>query len=497
MCYTGDESKKTEKDEVIDPRCIVEFRPVDNWKGEYGFDWFRRGDTKERFNKKDNKSSYSTLVGKYIPKVLYNAIFSTTIRQNDFKRIAKYDKNTKEATDQNTQNDCLNELCKEYLRREIRGENRLYYIPTLSLFYNNYLINENKWGPTKAVVKLLIDAKDIKRLEFICDEGIIVETDTVNHENSLLEIDSRLPDGSEYISDNPKKYIDIGSEKKELYLEVSSFLDSSNSKESTKSIKVYAKTEEEIKNNVVGSFSGRLNVVLSKVKVIDICIVNVRIKSNGNQCPVHKPDEIEKEKERIRKALAQAHVLPHFMPERTIDMEENQHQEYFHRTTQDNKPVMLIDVPPSQSPVSNLFDDLSAYFNSPLTEDEKTKFGEVYKLFFINKSGGMWEYDVTDPNNPHIIITGGLLGQARDLGGKETIVFKNNDSATVPHELFHCMGLEHTFENSNRHTFKALETSNLMDYSEEGFSLWKWQWEELRKNRKDFSIEDFVITNLS
>ena len=37
-------SKKTDKEEMIDSRCIVKFRPGDDWNGQYGFDWFREGD---------------------------------------------------------------------------------------------------------------------------------------------------------------------------------------------------------------------------------------------------------------------------------------------------------------------------------------------------------------------------------------------------------------------------------------------------------------------
>ena len=45
---TGDESTDLKKEEEIDPRCIVKFRPADDWEGEYGFDWFREGDYGEK-----------------------------------------------------------------------------------------------------------------------------------------------------------------------------------------------------------------------------------------------------------------------------------------------------------------------------------------------------------------------------------------------------------------------------------------------------------------
>ena len=57
---TGDESTDLKKEEEIDPRCIVKFRPADDWEGEYGFDWFREGDYGELTV--DNKRNDHTIV---------------------------------------------------------------------------------------------------------------------------------------------------------------------------------------------------------------------------------------------------------------------------------------------------------------------------------------------------------------------------------------------------------------------------------------------------
>ncbi len=44
----------------IIPKCIVEFRPTKEWKGEFGFDWLRMGDTKTK-----GDSWYKNITGKY------------------------------------------------------------------------------------------------------------------------------------------------------------------------------------------------------------------------------------------------------------------------------------------------------------------------------------------------------------------------------------------------------------------------------------------------
>lgn len=64
MCLTGDKATNVKKEEKIDPRCVVKFRPADGWKGEYGFDWFREGDHGE----KNNNGSTSQRIYKYVGK---------------------------------------------------------------------------------------------------------------------------------------------------------------------------------------------------------------------------------------------------------------------------------------------------------------------------------------------------------------------------------------------------------------------------------------------
>lgn len=55
---TGTEAKKVVNYDFIDARCIVKFRPADNWEGEYGFDWFREGDYGEVFNTNTRGSAF-------------------------------------------------------------------------------------------------------------------------------------------------------------------------------------------------------------------------------------------------------------------------------------------------------------------------------------------------------------------------------------------------------------------------------------------------------
>ena len=79
------------------------------------------------------------------------------------------------------------------------------------------------------------------------------------------------------------------------------------------------------------------------------------------------------------------------------------------------------------------------------------------------------------------------------------IILTNNNNVTAPtlvHEIAHTLGLVHSFqkdefdeeENVTAHSkyrFKELKTENIMDYSKETISFWKWQWEEMQKDDID------------
>ncbi|MGN8059997.1 hypothetical protein ACTJKN_27205 [Pedobacter sp. 22163] len=97
---------------------------------------------------------------------------------------------------------------------------------------------------------------------------------------------------------------------------------------------------------------------------------------------------------------------------------------------------------------------------------------------------------------------GYLLGRSQDIPSKKgserpsviiADIVKTNkklktspstDEATVAHEIFHSMGLQHTFVNGSKYVFKEYETDNIMDYygkktAIKSKQLYKWQWEQL------------------
>lgn len=109
------------------------------------------------------------------------------------------------------------------------------------------------------------------------------------------------------------------------------------------------------------------------------------------------------------------------------------------------------------------------------------KYESYYRVYFVKKTVG---------NSS----SGYLLGEAADLPCDDVLILDVKAAAaslklplsavnnTVPHELFHAMGVEHTFDNHSDFVFKQYHTDNVMDYGDKstgnikGIFSFKWQW---------------------
>ncbi len=67
-------------------------------------------------------------------------------------------------------------------------------------------------------------------------------------------------------------------------------------------------------------------------------------------------------------------------------------------------------------------------------------------------------------------------------GGSLIVVKQGFTDSTCAHELFHSMGLSHTFDPASEFVFEIERTDNIMDYSDIGRNYIKvlrsacWQW---------------------
>ena len=114
------------------------------------------------------------------------------------------------------------------------------------------------------------------------------------------------------------------------------------------------------------------------------------------------------------------------------------------------------------------------YLTKTFNEDNITsKYKEYHKIFFLNEKN-------EDES---------LYGQARKICSKEVVVLAPGlHDTTCAHELFHALGLYHSFSSSNLHTFEKNKTDNIMDYSDISdkpipvVATWQFQWNILQEN---------------
>lgn len=105
---------------ILTAKCIVEFRPNGNWKGEYGFDWFRGGDS----GLNSDPNWFGKIVGKHYTDNKYTTLWTNTNFWSPFFKQdwAMYNK--------------ILQSYKSYIipwKKKIRGNSYLYPIPIMTM----------------------------------------------------------------------------------------------------------------------------------------------------------------------------------------------------------------------------------------------------------------------------------------------------------------------------------------------------------------------------
>lgn len=521
---TGDQSDNVSGTNVIDSRCVVEFRPDDGWGGEYGFDWFRIGDCRElnytikfgnnkgkthpvekTVNGKDNGATHyikDKIVGKYAVNDSDNV--NGTPPDPDHPHLSGTFVQSKAA--KYSMEDKLNNINKEYywadklVRDEYKyhtiiGSDRNYIVPWITLFYSSISKNPNgnilpqkmtikfldgvRKNPlykTEATVELIINAKNIKRIEFETNPHLL--SICVDNNAGCTTIDS-VANGK--------------NTQHKLTIRCNSRFD-----EKHQSVKAFA-----IHNDGKRTFAGQINVECCTPMVLDVYFVNVKILYNNVPSKGGLPDfnSIVSQEDYLKKYLAQAHIIPHihneelelYWKDNVANYKNNQY------VSPIRGKVYLVSGKDERSKVreedgtyriKELGDKLEKMFN------DKTGEVNAYKLFFLDLPI-FWDSAEADDTEK-----GGLAGKANKIVSKSAIIAKvPENSSTVCHELLHCFGLYHSFSNRGDFTYKKCMTSNIMDYQFlevgdeikynglERVSLSLWQWRKIRNLFKDNEID--------
>lgn len=409
MCTQSDAISATGVQKIIDHKCIVSFRPIDDWNGENGFDWYRSGDTEEIVNGVMTKSDYrkdGTYKG-------YGGQYYTAMNKYVVYKIDK-----------------LEYLYDEYdnkKRTMIRYPkyDKPYIVPWISTFaYRN-----GKYF-SKVRIKLVIHAENVKIIRLFVGPDVIKVIKGNGDFEDYMEIDWSKKTSLEIIAQ-------------------AEFIDGKK------------------------SFAGQANIVEYRPNDIIICFIPI-IVDFDNQTSLGKPEIINnytKSVNTIKKIMAQVQIRPFFK--------------------------QIIELPPK---VNNIINNIINDFKS------KDPFPHVKldREFFVGnkKEKEKLEQKLYDairpmiPNNWYVVFlinqkivalkNRPLKGRALDIPSKSIVVSSCEDDKDeelpICHELFHCLGLYHSFDKDSRHIFKFKCTSNIMDYSKESVSLWKWQWDIVKEN---------------
>jgi len=197
--------------------------------------------------------------------------------------------------------------------------------------------------------------------------------------------------------------------------------------------------------------------------------------------------ELDTQKENTQKYLKQAGYDPEITIIPEIDLTQDPHfsQANGHYViggiiragykNQDDSPVLDSQLPDGYI---NIRSYLISKLPNTISHDNKTLL-----VFFIKQNGVFQKL----PNNDLDVQLGGFSGG----NNTDAIIFENPKPQTVAHEIYHSLGIPHTFDNKAKFAYRGMFTDNIMDYSHleqrHRRSTYKWQWDIARKNAEEWN----------
>ena len=484
VCFTGVENGvsfgKPEDgpptpDMILDAKCIVQFRPRNSWKGKFGFDWFRIGDTNLQ-----GDENYDNLIGQYYDKSPSDITSDKNRNSNSWTTFFQVDP-------QPTRHSGLDKLKK---LKALYGE----YSYSLENDASGTPVNKKYYKPVIALFPRIVDPADSKKtlesgeaelkilLEFQKVNGNIVKPDKV-----VFEMDNTLMDASHPLVTIDKHTILKKDLNNKEDIKITCLADFASDKE----IKVWAITLDETGKQKTKLFAGILKMIAPSKRITKEVVI-VRILNSAGTGSRKNLDLFERN---LKQALISVNIT-----EKALDKSGAMKDVLLDlRTATKNHLNINFDtefnvkdgniVSEEWYPPNNL--RLQEYLKIELELKYPGQFTNHFKLFFLYNMCDLVEVKDASGNTLQSQSTLGFSSLNTDFG----VMFKNHDTITIGHECMHGLGLQHSFYGNN-YLYKALKTDNIMDYSHneinkvtgatstvlERVSTWYWQWDILNPN---------------
>jgi hypothetical protein len=473
----------------IPAKAIVMFRPLSNWKGEFGFDWMRTGSgTSLGQTSILGDVDYKTILGYYNNNLSSNHFIEDTVDANH-----------------NGEKDLYEALKKEYKiypitsKLDSEGHPVEYLAPILSMYKN-----EKESAKSIAVLQLQIEV-----------EGSEPEDLVIEYERAYFEITKNSGTPPLLATESGTSTKEEKPEEKMKQLKITKTVTSGTFNTfdiqieckacfgTAKEINAYTITPnpDPAKTDKIKTLAGVLRVMpndKTKRKVKNIVLVNVKTDINplirGTEEGFNtKKITLEEQKVMIRKILRQALIDPIFTIEE-LDLSSTGigvtnttvRDDFNHRYVVDGKLKCYYD---HRATIPTGWKSLSDYLFDKLVATKGNRYNNYMRVFYVAQSG----YFIDRNNRPFPPLTSDLhLGGYTDgINPKNIVITQDADLTASAHEVLHSLKLPHTWESKShietgttsntaaqaKHSLKYMSTNNVMDYGEfsKQYFLYYWQ----------------------
>ncbi|NDV65073.1 hypothetical protein D0T60_07440 [Bacteroides sp. 224] len=416
--------------------CVVHFRPCQDWKGEYGFDWMRVGDWGD---------------------VAFNRIVAKQYRSKLPKRSENLEKNVNAYSG----NYVFDEFKYKELKREYncfsafsnkRSKNTRfeYFCPWLSMYPGDTV--------QLSAIYDVIDTGKPDYLEFAENDNFQVKSSSSSNNNDSNNKNKRF------------KCPDVKTVHNDFTIKCLKAFDKDQK------IELYAYKGK--KKQLAGRLYVWANAQPRKIKVVMVEVKTPPISSKDYLKGM--ADRTFNANKYLRQSLVQIASSNVEFLDLSDDEEFKLNLLFPNGVYTKNKKIN------SRAEGNNIkpfYDYVYERLQKKLKKENKdeNKYADYLKLFFWGEQE-----------------TIGRLGVSIDKARQ--IHFFNTTTAVSPevlaHEILHALGLSHTFTNeiaksTAKYTYWVAQTCNLMDYNQETKKLhylYHWQWEVAHNGAKKFQI---------